>query len=181
MKAWVDLKTVKLPLHMKALPRDARGYPVPWIAAVGSDGRADFRVIDKAKTMEALTNRRCAICGKVMLAAYFVGGPLSMRNRLFNDPPMHKDCAEYALKVCPFLAAPSFAYSRKTPDVDGMEVTVDPGMSEDRPEVFGIAPAGRYSLRQVQGEHYIHPVAWLRPVIWYKNGQVVEYRSPYGD
>jgi hypothetical protein len=47
---------------------------------------------------------------------------------------MHRDCASYALKVCPFLAAPSFAYSQKLPD----GTVASENVSVNRPDRFGL-------------------------------------------
>ena len=63
-----------------------------------------------------------------------MGGPLSIENRFFTDLPMHRDCASYALKVCPFLAAPSFAYSQKLPD----GTVASENVSVNRPDRFGL-------------------------------------------
>lgn len=180
MKAWTDLKAVKKPLRMRALPLDPRGYPIPWIAAVGADGKHDFRVLDVAKVGISLRECRCSICGgRINGLMAFVGGPLSIANRLFNDPPMHQECATYALKVCPYLAAPSFAYARKLPTLDGVEVTEISGMMEERPEVFGLALTSRLGLAVVGADTYIRPSAWEVPVVWFKQGVEVEFTSPY--
>jgi hypothetical protein len=65
----------------------------------------DFKTTDPRKIQRCVTERRCGICGKTMdREVVFVGGPLSMVSRIFNDPAMHEECARYAYEVCPFLA-----------------------------------------------------------------------------
>lgn len=180
MKAWRDLKSVKKPFRMRALPLDPRGYPIPWVAAVGEDGKHDFRVLDVTKVGTCLRECRCSICGgRINGLMAFVGGPLSIANRLFNDPPMHQECAVYALQVCPYLAAPSFAYARKLPSMEGVHVEEIPGMMGERPEVFGLGLSSGLGLAVVGGGTYIRPAAWESTVLWFKQGVQVEFTNPY--
>jgi hypothetical protein len=97
-----------MPDRIARLPR-ARGYPVPFFVA-WVDGVADFRVIDAAKWVRAVKERRCWLCGEP-LGAYlaFVIGPMCAVNRVSSEPPSHRECAEYAVRVCPFLTQPAFA------------------------------------------------------------------------
>lgn len=175
MKAWLDLKTVPLPLHMKKLPRDQRGYPVPYNVAVGTDGKPVFKVQDMLKVHNCIHQRRCALCGKPVRGLMaFVGGPLSIGNRLFADPGMHQDCATYALRVCPMLAAPRWGYARHTRQVPGhIENIVSEQVSTDRPERYGLGLTSSYELVQVQGETYIH-AAPFESVQWWKEGRVMQ-------
>lgn len=175
MKAWLDLKTVPLPLHMRALPRDERGYPVPYNVAVGIDGKPAFKVQDILKVSRCICQRRCALCGKPINSLVgFVGGPLSIANRLFADPGMHPDCARYALRVCPMLAAPRWNYARHTPAVPGhVPNIVDDNVSIERPERYGLGLCDDYEMVTVQGQQYIH-AAPFEHVQWWKEGQVQE-------
>lgn len=73
----------------------------------------------------------------------FVGGKLSIKNRLFTDSPMHAECAIYALQVCPFLAMRKFGYvTHHNED----EVHVNQLVSNNRPEVFGMGIAEKYKI-----------------------------------
>ena len=38
-----------VPRHMRSLPRDLHGRPIPWFAWVGDDGRALVTVLDQEK------------------------------------------------------------------------------------------------------------------------------------
>lgn len=91
---------------MAALPRDARGYPVPWfVALVG--GLPDFRIADARKVEQAVLGQRCWICGGGLgrYRSFLIGAQGAM-NRVHSEPPSHRDCALYAVQVCPFLALP---------------------------------------------------------------------------
>lgn len=95
----------KLPSRLRTRPRDRRGYVIPWVQFVADDGTPNFAVLEEGKTRDALRRRLCGLCGQPMgRHVYFVGGPLTVANRYFYDPPMHKECAIYALETCPHLA-----------------------------------------------------------------------------
>ncbi len=81
-----------------------RGYAVPWFCAE-IDGHYDFRVIGPGKIAEAVTLRLCWLCGQP-LGAYkaFCIGPMCAINRTISEPPSHRECAEWALRACPFLS-----------------------------------------------------------------------------
>jgi hypothetical protein len=101
-----ELRGLSMPAHIRTLPIDARGYPVPFFVAV-VDGVPDHRVADPAKRRLCIDQDLCWICGK-RLGSYlaFVIGPMCAVNRISGDAPMHRDCAEYSIKACPFLTRP---------------------------------------------------------------------------
>lgn len=95
-----------LPPKLRHRPLDARGYPVPWFVAV-IDGAPDFRIVDPEKFTRAVRQRLCFICGQP-LGRYlaFPIGPMCAVNRITAEPPSHRECALFAVKVCPFLTLP---------------------------------------------------------------------------
>jgi hypothetical protein len=95
-----------LPARMSKLPLDARGYPVPWFVAF-IDGKPDFRIIRENGLSLAHNNKRCWLCGGSMgVHKAFLIGPMCGINRTIAEPPSHRECAEYAVKACPFLTRP---------------------------------------------------------------------------
>jgi len=95
-----------LPDSIKALPRDKRGYPVPYFASE-INGEADFVHADPAKFRAALKENRCWICGGHLgKLKTFVLGPMCCITRTTSEPPCHRECAEFAVKACPFLTKP---------------------------------------------------------------------------
>jgi hypothetical protein len=92
-----------IPERLRFFP-EQNGYIVPWFVAQ-MDGKYDFRVIDATKFVPALNKKLCWICGQ-KLGAYlaFPIGPMCAINRTVSEPPSHRECAEYAVKACPFLA-----------------------------------------------------------------------------
>lgn len=123
-----------LPNHMKDLPRDSRGYPVPWFVA-WVDGVPDFRVADGAKRVKAVKHNLCWICGQ-RLGTYlaFTIGPMCAINRVSSDPPQHLECAIFSALGCPFLSRPQA--NRRTAnlpaeaeDAPGLPIMRNPGVT----------------------------------------------------
>lgn len=100
-----------MPVGIRRLPVDARGYPVPWfvdLAAPYINGNPDFRVMDGARLKAAVREKRCWVCGmKLREGAFaFLAGPMCGINRNNAEPPCHIDCAQWSAKACPFLSHP---------------------------------------------------------------------------
>lgn len=130
---------------MRALQRDRRGFPVPFIVLRDRTGVPLFAVNDNVRHDRAIRENRCPICGsKLDRVKWLVGGPLSAFHPqgAYIDSALHHECMQYAMRVCPYLAAPSFAghvdatspgVTRRVPE--GM-MTIDTTSIPGRPEVF---------------------------------------------
>ncbi len=95
-----------LPDRMRHLPVESRGYPVPHFIAF-IDGEPDFRVMDGEKLRDCVRFKRCWLCGQALgRNVSFVVGPMCAVNRTSAEPPSHRECAEFAVKACPFLSRP---------------------------------------------------------------------------
>jgi hypothetical protein len=100
------LDTVPMPARIAALPRDHRGYPVPYFVE-WRDGKPLFPVFSPKAWVNCVHQRKCWICGQPLgRTMIFVVGPMCTINRISAEPPSHFDCARYALEVCPFLINP---------------------------------------------------------------------------
>lgn len=100
-----NTSSVPIPDRMKKLAV-WHGFPIPYVNVV-NDGVPDFRCTDQLKMQRCMNNRRCGICGQEIPRTewcYFISGEEALEDRLFMDPAMHRECAYYAAKVCPFLA-----------------------------------------------------------------------------
>jgi hypothetical protein len=136
-------------------------YTVRWF-----DGIPDFKVSDEKAIFRCVRNRLCGLCGK-KLGRYmtFIGGPLSMHNKLFTDPAMHRLCAEYALQVCPFLSGDIRAMATTYKhDAERILSTVD----NHRPERFGLLETHACGFVQFRNETYIKTeepaiITWWMP------------------
>lgn len=174
MKPWRDLQSIAIPDLMKGLAKglakDVRGYPIPFTVKFGPDGLPDFRVVDENRWLEAVTERRCGICGgRLHGHVAFVGGPRSMRHSLFYDAAMHPGCARYAVQVCPFIAAPKFAYSRAEPNMPGVSIVTLETATTTRPDYFGLGITRGFTVVQNGPEPALKAYEWAG-VEWWKEG-----------
>ena len=112
-----------IPSRMQELPidPDRRQFRVPYFVA-WIDGKADYRVADPKKLVKAVRENLCWLCGQRLESTKtFVIGPMCAVNRTSAEPPCHRDCAEYAVKVCPFLAHPKMVRNTKDlPEIGAM-------------------------------------------------------------
>ena len=130
------------PARIAHLPRDERGYPVPWFVAWFIDGAEagrgargaapDFRILATGAREKAVRQALCWVCGEQMGAhQVFAIGPMCSINRTTMEPPAHRACAEYAAQACPFLTRPRQRRDTKgLPDdchVDGDMIARNPG------------------------------------------------------
>ncbi|MBO0718882.1 MAG: hypothetical protein J2P55_16335 [Rhizobiales bacterium] len=137
------MKNVPIPDRMRYLPRDKRGLPIPFIVFRDDDGTPHFTINDEQRRRYVLARDRCAICNHALFRGrWYVGGPKCAFDPrgAYLDPPMHHECAIYALKVCPFLAAPRYGtlIDGKTldPDKAADAVIVAHDTDTSRPEFF---------------------------------------------
>lgn len=126
-----SIKDIPLPPRMARRPISERGFPVPWFVSF-INGKWDFVNLDPRKIVEAYKKRICWLCGEPM-GQYksFVIGPMCSINRVSSEPPEHRDCAEYAVKACPFLARPNAkrntaAHVGKSEDIAGIAIEHNP-------------------------------------------------------
>jgi hypothetical protein len=135
---------LNIPARMAHLPRDHRGYPIPAMVLIDDGGRPHFQINDERKRQKCIEEDRCAICGtKLFRGRWFVGGPLSAFSERgsYIDPPLHQECAEFALAVCPYLAAPHYGKeigvkTLKGRSATGIGIAIDPTTLPDRPPFF---------------------------------------------
>jgi hypothetical protein len=138
---------VPIPKRLRTRPLDRRGYPVPWVVFIDGAGMPQFTINDIGKAHACRTKRLCGLCGNRMdKTMWFIGGKrcFTHEHGAFVDPPNHYECAEYALRVCPFLAAPSYArridFGKLTPASigDRIALALHNDMPDDRPDCFGL-------------------------------------------
>ena len=143
-----------IPQRIARLDTDERGYPIPWSVLRNDDGDPFFTVNDDRKTWQALCEGLCPLCGERLGKwKWFVGGPRSAfdAHGWYIDLPGHRECMEYALGTCPYLAAPRYLGridvvnpEKLPPDAT---LLLDRTIISDRPEVFvATASAGMETL-----------------------------------
>ncbi len=140
----------EMPPRVAALPRDARGYPVPWFVH-WENGVPYFRIIGMGKMAEAVRFERCWVCGQPRGRNFsFVIGPMCAINRTSGEPPCHLDCATFAAKACPFLTHPKMR--RNTKDIPGERFT-SPTHHDRNPGAAGVWSTRSFKvIRGLAGE-----------------------------
>jgi hypothetical protein len=163
-----------IPPRIASLPVDSRGYPIPWNVLRNAAGEVFFTVNDDRKAWEALRRQLCPICGERLGKwKWFVGGPRSAfdEHGWYLDLPGHHECMQYALTICPYLAAPKYlgridvVHPEKLPPE--ADILLDETMISDRPEVF-VAVASD-AIEAKPGRPGVMPyVRPMRPVLAYE-------------
>ena len=172
---WRD---VPIPPRMQHLPRDRRGLPIPFVVLRDKDDQPHFTINDTTKSLYCLKHDLCPISGTPLSRGrWFVGGPLSAfhQDGAYVDLPSHLDCIEYALQVCPYLAAPKYARRLDDATVDyerlDHKVLVDPSMNPDRPPLFVAVMAIGQSVRHLGfGQFRLRPKRPYRRVEFWRYG-----------
>ena len=167
-----------IPKRMQQLDRDARGLPIPATVWRDQTGQPHFTINDTAISGRLLIEDRCGICGSELLRVrWFVGGPLSALHPrgAYNDLPMHRGCMHYALRVCPYLAAPSYARridARTVREPERNRTFIDPSMDDKRPVVFvAVAATGQRVAAQPNLLPRIFPMRPYVAVEYWRHGK----------
>jgi hypothetical protein len=133
----ITFQGLELPRRMAKLPRDHRGYPVPWFVYFDEQGVPDFRVLGQGKVAQAVNHQLCWVCGEQRGRNFsFVIGPMCAVNRISAEPPCHRDCAIFSARACPFLSRPKMRRNEKDlPQFAGKEASYashSPGIPIER-------------------------------------------------
>lgn len=100
------IRHLELPDRMKGMPINDAGYVVPYFVA-WVNGEPEFRGFDGEKMVVCVRHKRCWLCGQPLgKFMCFVIGPMCAVNRVSAEPPSHRECAQYAVRACPFLTQP---------------------------------------------------------------------------
>lgn len=103
------MEPIYKPEAIAALPHDHRGYPIPFIVLRDINDKPVFVSNDALLVTQAVRDNLCHICGQPLdVYSWFVGGPgsalLNGNQAVYNDGPLHHECMQYAMQVCPYLA-----------------------------------------------------------------------------
>lgn len=180
-KPSLNWTSVPIPDRMRDLPRDRRGYPIPVNVLVDKEGQPHFTINDHIVRRRLLKEQLCGICGKKLLRGrWSVGGPASalVADGVYFDPPLHYECASYALQVCPYLAMPSYSKRIDTRTLDPRKLNghlaafIDPTQLDNRPPVFvAVMHVGETYSYDERGEvKYIKPKRPHRRYEFWKDG-----------
>ena len=135
--------TVPMPVRMRGLHRDHRGFVVPFFVAwldehqrevTPPEGTPDFRILSPGRMLRCKRERLCWLCGhKLGRYMTFAIGPMCAVTRTTMEPPGHLECAHYGVMVCPFLSRPKMRRNdNEMPEghwAPGVTITRNPGVT----------------------------------------------------
>lgn len=165
--------TTLIPDRIARLPKDKRGYPIPWNILRGVDGSPLFTVNDDRRAWRALREHLCPICGEPLGRwHWWVGGPRSAfdEHGWYIDLPGHHECMTFSLATCPYLAAPKYLGRIDVADPSKLppeaRILLDETMISDRPDVFVAVASSRVEVMPRNGfVPYTRPA---RPALAYE-------------
>jgi hypothetical protein len=169
---------VIIPPLLAKRPRDRRGYPIPYIVMRDKkkNNKPLFTVNDARMVRRCLSHNRCGLCGeKLAETIFFVGGPGCAFSPVgaYVDPPMHKECVEYALQVCPFLALRSYKGYAPTYVYEMEGVAIDTGVLDGKPEIFVVKETHGFVNMQDFLQPRLCPTDQVSLSVW-KDGKQIE-------
>ena len=99
-----------MPARLARLPKTQLGYPALFFAVV-IDGEPDIRRVSATKFHRCVNEKLCWLCGEPLdeLVTFVVTKEMAKLGKWF-EPPCHRECAEYAMAVCPFILNPDRRY-----------------------------------------------------------------------
>ena len=172
--SWLRLET-PIPPKMRLLRKDRRGYPVPWIVQLDLDRRPFFTINDSERVAACGRNKLCGICGrKLERDVWLIGGPGAAfhEHGAYLDPPMHGDCARYALQVCPYLGTRysgriDMALAKHGRWPAALGVIAEEHMIPEQPPFFVLARTAAAKMDQDRTAARFHPRRpWLAVEFW---------------
>jgi hypothetical protein len=131
----VSWRDVPMPGRIEILPRDKRGFPVPWVSdwsdkdfvpAIGElplddnssivtmilhcpceigEGEPDLGNLCPSRQRQGMAGHLCDACGQQIPLGETIVFFGSDVNGKFRECGLHRDCAIYAAQVCPALVA----------------------------------------------------------------------------
>ena len=119
-----------IPMRLAGRPTVA-GLVRPWVNIVLADGGLDFRQTHGTNWRNAWLNRLCQVDGQKLAAPLvFLGGPNQIaEGGFFDEPPLHPECAAYAMKACPMISGRMSHYRAAPSATEGRrgQTCPDPG------------------------------------------------------
>lgn len=130
----IAIQRLEMPSRFRKLRVDKRGFPVPRFVQ-DVKGEPDFRVVNTTYLTLAIRHKLCWLCGEPLgRFQCFCIGPMCAINRVSSEPPSHKECAEFAVRACPFMVNPNRARNEhelphNAQDAAGYSIARNPGVT----------------------------------------------------
>jgi hypothetical protein len=161
--------SLEIPDFLKHLPVH-RGYPVPYFVPKDENGVYQLKYGSLEKMQTCLKYHKCCVCFKPLITGqyYFISGPKGLETQTDSHSPMHKECAEFSLKVCPHLF---FEKTHRTTD----EKDATPWQIVTKPSVFYLVRAKKIKVFYPLGQlvvKYLQIESLIK--FAYKDGQLAQ-------
>jgi hypothetical protein len=167
------IRDIPVPKRLMHRPLTDKGFPVPWFASF-IDGAWNLVAVDPRKIPYAIRKKICWVCGEP-LGKYlcFVIGPMCSINRISAEPPSHRECAEYAVRACPFLSRPRMRRNEAESEaIGGTSETVPGIMIEHNPGANLIWITKSYRLVPDGNGRALIEIGPPVETLWYAEGRI---------
>lgn len=162
--------------NLENLPR-YKQFIIPYVVFI-KDGVPQFKINDDRKTEECIEKKLCSVCGKPLKEdMWLIGGKLSAfhPNGCYIDIPVHKECGEYSLKTCPYMAYTQYTVKpenfRKLQKNTEDLMLINPTMDYTRLQYFVFTKISDYKVyRKSVFERFIYPVKPYLEIEYWKDG-----------
>lgn len=173
-----SIRNIPLPSRMARRPVSSKGFPVPYFVTARNraTGEWDFRFVDPKMTMRCHNKRLCWLCGEPLerfRPFAFTIGPMCSINRVSSEPPSHIDCANYAVRACPFLSRPAMKRNEAdlTASQKGQMIEDAPGIAiAHNPGVTLIWTTKKYQIER-DGGGFLFFIGEPLDLRWFKEGR----------
>lgn len=100
-------------------PTTPDGLVIPHANVQLADGGCDFRSHHNTRWIACWEQRLCQVCGDPMRRPMvLLCGPRQLAQLLFDEPPLHPECALYVTQACPMVAGERDHYRTGAPIAD---------------------------------------------------------------
>jgi hypothetical protein len=111
--------TPAIPARLASRPTSG-GLVHPWVNVELADGGIDYRSPHYARVARAWRARLCQVDGQPHDTwLVFLAGPNQLRELVFDEPPVHPECAAYAQQACPMVAGRMSHYADRARVAEG--------------------------------------------------------------
>jgi hypothetical protein len=166
------IRDIPMPSRIAKLPVSDAGMPIPWFVP-WQDGKPAPHLSDPVKRLQAGRINLCWVCGETLgRFKCFVLGPMCCVTRTTSEPPCHRDCAEYAVKACPFLINPRM---RRNPTTPEEHKQLPPGIMIDRnPKCAALWITHEFKSFNARGTGTLFQVGAPVEVQFYREGRLAK-------
>jgi hypothetical protein len=108
-----------IPARCAHRPLTPDGLVIPFGNVRLADGGCDFRSGHNSRLLACWRDGLCQVCGQPLdHPIVLLAGPRQLAQLLFDEPPVHPECARYVSMACPMVAGERTHYREGPPLTD---------------------------------------------------------------